>query len=232
MRVLTLFVMGMVVAVIIALSQINLETLRGNVLVVLRDATGLPIEIDGAVAWSFSLRPQIELNKVRVPNADWAKNKNALTAEKIDVTLDLISLFQDRPTIKSIKIYDAVVRIEQNEQGELSIAPDVNTDAVISSDAMADSGPDEFPFVDPGLGGLEVDGLDVDIVGAKYSVPSFQIRYIPHNDTREYSGWIKSDTAVYPFIISFSQYNAERKVYPMRIAFATGGDALRCRSDW
>ena len=226
MRVLTLFVMGMVVAVIIALSQINLETLRGNVLVVLRDATGLPIEIDGAVAWSFSLRPQIELNKVRVPNADWAKNKNALTAEKIDVTLDLISLFQDRPTIKSIKVYDAVVRIEQNEQGELSIAPDVNTDAVISSDAAADSGPDEFPFVDPGLGGLEVDGLDVDIVGAKYSVPSFQIRYIPHNDTREYSGWIKSDTAVYPFIISFSQYNAERKVYPMRIAFATGGDAL------
>ena len=62
MRVLVLFVLGLVVAVVIALSQINLETLRGSVLSVLQDATGLPVEIDGTVSWKLSLRPQIELN--------------------------------------------------------------------------------------------------------------------------------------------------------------------------
>ena len=107
MRVLVLFVMGLVVAVVVALSQINLESLRSSVLTVLQDATGLPVEIDGAVSWKLSLRPQIELNQVRVPNADWAHHENAFSAEKIDVTLDLISLFRDRPTIQNIKIYDA-----------------------------------------------------------------------------------------------------------------------------
>ena len=105
MRVMVLFIMGLVVAVVIALSQINLETLRGNVLAVLRDATGLPVEIDGAVSWKLSLRPQIELNQVRIPNADWASHDDAFSAKKIDVTLDLISLFQDRPTIQDIKVY-------------------------------------------------------------------------------------------------------------------------------
>ena len=104
MRVLTIFVMGLFVAVVIALSQINLETLRGDVLAVLQDATGVPVEIDGSVSWKLSLRPQIELNEVRVPNADWANHKDAFSAKKIDVTLDLISLFQNRPTIQNIKI--------------------------------------------------------------------------------------------------------------------------------
>ena len=68
--------MGLIVAFIIALHQVNLESLRGNILSVLRDATNMPIEIDGKMAWNFSLRPQIELNDVRIPNAKWAKNKN------------------------------------------------------------------------------------------------------------------------------------------------------------
>ena len=108
-RVVALFFMGLVVAIVIALSQINLETLRGDVLSILKDATGLPIEIDGSVSWKLSLRPQIELNKVRVPNAEWATHKDAFSAEKIDVTLNLVSLFRDRPTIQNVKVYDATI---------------------------------------------------------------------------------------------------------------------------
>ena len=39
LRVLGLFVAGLVVALVVALSQINLESIRGNVLSILRDAT-------------------------------------------------------------------------------------------------------------------------------------------------------------------------------------------------
>lgn len=224
MRIITLFVMGLLVAVVIALSQINLEALRGDVLAILQESTGLPVEIDGAVSWKLSLRPQIELNKVRVPNAEWAKHKDAFSAEKIDVTLDLISLFQDRPTIQNVKVYDATVCVEQNEKGEFSITPNISD---VPKDNKSDNtAKPDYPFVDPGLGGLEVQNIDIDILGANYSLPGFQIRYIPRDETREYSGWIKSDTDVFPFILSFSKYNAERKVYPLRIAFATGGDAL------
>ena len=220
-RVTVLFIMGLVAAGVVALSQINLEALRGNVLAVLRDATGLPVEIDGAVSWKLSLRPQIELNQVHVPNAAWANHDDAFRAEKIDVTLDLISLFQDRPTIQDIKIYDANICIEQNDQGQYSILPDMGKQS-----SAPDASPAEYPFLDPGLGGVEVQNLELDILGNEYSISGFQIRYIPRDDSREYSGWIKSDSDVFPFIISFSPYNAERKVYPMKIAFATGGDAL------
>ena len=71
-RILGLFVVGLVVAIVVALSQINLESLRGNLLSILRDATGMPVEIDGAVSWKFSLRPHVELNQVRIANESWA----------------------------------------------------------------------------------------------------------------------------------------------------------------
>lgn len=220
-RIIVLFVMGLVVAFIVAFSQLNLESLRGDVLAILKDATGLPVEIDGSVSWKLSLRPQIELNKVRVPNAEWAKHKDAFSAEKIDVTLNLISLFRDRPTIQNVKIYDATVCVEQNENGELSIKSNKNV-----SDSKIEKVKDDYPFEDPGLGGVEVKNLSLDLLGNLYSLTGFQVRYIPRDDTREYSGWVKSDNDVFPFIISLSKYNAERKVYPVRVAFATGGDAL------
>ena len=47
LRFIGLFLGGMVVAVCIALSQVNLETLRGNILSLLNDATGRPVEIEG-----------------------------------------------------------------------------------------------------------------------------------------------------------------------------------------
>ena len=224
MRVLVLFVMGLVVAVVVALSQINLESLRSSVLTVLQDATGLPVEIDGAVSWKLSLRPQIELNRVRVPNADWAHHENAFSETKIDVTLDLISLFRDRPTIQNIKIYDANICVEQNAGGEFSVVPNIGdaaTDAGKSVDA-----PTDFPFTASGLGGLEIQNLSADFLGTQYDIDGVQIRYMPREDTLEYSGWLRNDGDVFPFIVSFSKYNAERKVYPVRIAFATGGDAL------
>ncbi len=217
-RVLVIFVMGLAVAFVIALSQINLETLRGNVLAVLKDSTGLPVEIDGGVSWKLSLRPQIELNKVRVPNAEWAKHKDAFSAEKIDVTLNLISLFQDRPTIQNVKIYDASVCIEKNDKGEYSIS---SKNASVSGAEKT-----EYPFEDPGLGGVEVKNLKLDILGNLYSLAGVNVRYFPRDDTREYSGWIKPDKDVLPFIVSYSKYNAERKIYPVKIALSTGGDAL------
>ena len=121
LRFVAFFFMGLVVAFIVALHQVNLESLRGNILSALRDATNMPIEIDGKMAWNFSLRPQIELNDVRIPNASWAKNKDMFFAEKINVRMDLFSLFSSHPAIRNITIYGANINIEKNSAGETSI---------------------------------------------------------------------------------------------------------------
>ncbi len=231
-RIIGLFFMGLIVAVFVALSQVNLETLRGDVLAILRDATGLPVEIEGSVSWKFSLRPRIELNQVRVLNEPWAKEKYGFSAEKIDVRLNLLSLLRDRPTIQNVRIYDAILNIEQNSGGEYSIHPfrksGKDTENLDSENTDA---PDvvtqpEYPFKEPGLGGVQVRNLVANVLGDTYKIAGFSIRFVPKDDEREYAGWIKSDQDVFPFIVSYSKYNAERKIYPVRIALATGGDAL------
>ena len=224
LRLLGLFIGGLAVAVCIALSQVNIETLRGNILNALQDATGLPVEIDGVVTWKFSLRPQIELGDVRVPNADWAKEKYAFDAKKIDVTLNLVSLLRNRPTVQNIKVHDAKIMLEQNANGEYSVAPKSDDDD--AEDEKETKSPSKYPFVEAGFGGIEIYNLKANIVGEKYFVENFNFRYMSHHGKREYSGWIKKGTKIFPFIVAFSEYNAERKVYPVSIAFTTGGTPL------
>ena len=227
-RLIGLFVGGLGVALFVALSQVNLETLRGNILGAMRDATGLPVEIDGAISWKFSLRPKIELNNVRIKNADWAKSKYMFDADRIDVTLNLISLLRNHPTIQNVSISDAKVSLERKPDGKYSIVS--NSDEEKSDkdiDATAEKRtPSKYPIKKPGFAGIEVHNLKANIDGEKYSVSNFQMRYMSRNDKREISGWLKSGLKVFPFIVSFSEYNSERKVYPVSIAFTTGGTPL------
>lgn len=236
-RIIGLFIIGMGVAFFVALSHVDLETLRGNVLQILRDSTGVPVEIDGAVSWKFSLRPRIQLDKVRVPNADWAKEKYAFESDQIVVRLNLLSLFRDRPTIQHVRVNNATFHIEQNAQGEYSIkrlsdSVENETSTKIDSEIDEDSIPEkifvqpEYPFEDFGFGGVYIRNLVADIDGEVYQVSELSVRYMPKENEREYAGWVKSDSDVFPFIVSYSKYNADRKIYPMKIALATGGDAL------
>nr|MBQ0091375.1 AsmA family protein [Candidatus Enterousia merdequi] len=225
LRMLALFFMGLLVAFIIALHQINFESLRGNIISTLRDSTNMPIEIDGEISWRFSLQPEIELNEIYIKGADWAKNKNIFTAKKIDVRLDFLSLFKSKPAIRYIRIHDAKVSIEKDEKGNSSVVfnnlqtPEEQPNTEKNDGAIYPV--TQFPF-----SGLEIQNISANIYGKKYSLASFGI----HNDIRqkkmEYTGWIKPYDKNLPFIIQFSKYDKERNVYPVHIAFATGGEPL------
>jgi hypothetical protein len=230
LRFIAFFFMGLVVAFVIALQQVNLESLRGNILSVLRETTNMPIEIDGKIAWNFSLRPKIELNDVRIPNATWAKNKDMFYAKKINVRMDLFSLFSSHPVIRSITVYDAKVVIEKNAAGQNSIVfnevkkveKEPDTDVKDSDKKEVAMYPvEQLPF-----GGLDVENLYVDIFGDKYELASFGISNYMRHENREYSGWVKPYDRNFPFVIQCFEYNPERKIYPVRVAFATGGEAL------
>ncbi len=226
-RVLGLFVMGLAVAFVVALSQIDLDSWREEICSVLRDSTGLPVEINGPITWKFSLRPQLELNDIVVKNAEWAKHKDAFAAEKIDVTLNLVSLFRDRPTIQKVVVYDAELCVEKNVDGKYSLQSSKKRYTQESLASGENVTQNLYPFRDFGLGGIEIKKLTAHVLDEVYVVDDVNVRYIKRQDNREYAGWIKSvDDKVFPFIVSFSEYNPERKIYPVRIALAVGGDAL------
>lgn len=228
LRVIALFFMGLGVAFVIALHQINLETLRGNILSVLRDATNLPIEIDGDISWKFSLRPQIELNSVRIPNADWAKNKNLFSADKIDVRLDLISLFRSKPVIRYIRVHNTKINIEKNSRGEDSVSfnkPQTPENPPYTQDESKTEY-SKYPVGQLPFFGLEIQNITANIYGDKYSLASFGIHNFVHRENLEYSGWVRPYKKNLPFVVKFSEYDSEKNIYPMQIAFATSGDAL------
>ena len=79
----------------------------------------------------------------------------------------------------------------------------------------------QFPF-----SGLEIENLDANIYGKQYSLESFGIHGYMRHENQEYSGWVRPYDINLPFVIQFSKYNNERKIYPVRIALATGGEAL------
>ena len=221
LRLFTIIFVALVVALVVALSQVKIDTLRSNVVSVLQEATGLPVKINGLVSWKLSLQPQIELNKVCVENASWAENECAYSAEKIDVRLNLISLFRSSPTIHNIKLYDVNVNIEEGTDGKYSvpkIGGQENVDVATE--------PEKYPFKDMGLGGIEIKNLSMNVLGKKYDLAGFNIRLSNKKKKREYSGWLKMDKDMLPFIVSVSEYDYDRKIYPLQMAIATGGDAL------
>ena len=225
LRIIALFLMGLFVAIGIALHHLDLESLRGNIVSALRDASNMPIEIDGKISWRFSLRPEIELNNVRIPNADWAKNKNLFSAKKIDVRLDLLSMFKSHPVIRHISVYDAKINVEKNDKNEISV--------VFNKTQTPEKSPDteknvikRYPVEQLPFGGMDIEKLSVNLYGDKYELSSLGISNYMRHSNREFSGWVKPYDTNFPFVIQFSEYNNERKIYPVKIAFATGGEPL------
>lgn len=223
-----LFFIGFIVALIIALNQMNLESMRDSILSALRDSTNMPIEIDGEMTWRFSLRPEIQLNSVRIPNAEWAKQKNLFTAQTIDVRLDLFSLFKARPVIRYIKIHDAKINLERNAEDDWSVVfyEKAESKKPEEDDDKAKNIQAKYPVQKLPFGGLEIQNIKAFIDGENYDLTSFGIHNYMRNENVEYSGWVKPYDRNLPFVVKFSEYNTERKIYPVQIAFATGGQAL------
>ena len=139
-------------------------------------------------------------------------------------------MFPNRPTIQRIRVNDAKVFVDKNSNGKYEFFDTTNNDD--KNGYTADSGVEkenvqpEYPFIDPGFGMLTINNFDAYVDGQKYSVSQLSFRAGNFSQKREYRGWVKLDNTLIPFIISFDKYNAERKVYPVKVAFSSDGDAL------
>lgn len=223
-RAIFLFFAVFAVAVVVALSKIDTNSLRENILGILRSSTGMPVEIAGDVSWKLSLRPHVVINKITVPNAPGEKHKNLFEADTLEVRLNLLSLFRNRPTIQHVRIKNGKLFWNDNINSENN-KDDKNADTA-ESVAQGDVQKPEYPFMDPGLGGIDVVNFEINVDDEKYFLPRVNIRAGNFEKNREYRGWIKLKKNVIPFILSFDKYNAERKVYPVKFAFSSEGDTL------
>lgn len=217
-RVVFIFFAVLIVAAVVALSKMDMNNLRGTLLGILQNSTGMPIEITGDVSWKLSLRPQVTMNGVKIQNP--SGKDNFFEAKSIDVRLNLLSLFLNRPTIQHVTLNDAKLHIQKDSVGKYDFPYSKEQD---DSEHAKQS---DYPFADLGLGGLRLNNLVANIGDEKYVVSQLSIRYSEFSKKREYKGWIKSGGDLMPFVAVFKKYNSDRKVYPVSVAFSSGGDAL------
>lgn len=232
-RIIGLLLVGTIISIIIALSQINLDTLRDDIAHGLSDATDLPIEINGEVSWHFSLRPRIIMSDVRVANADWAKSKDLVKIDRIYARLNLLSVFTGSPTIEALRVNGIKINLEQDGKGNNSFSAVQNAYGDDDKPENADKKKQEkhaFDFGKYGLESLNFTNMGVNIISPnkkrEWGMDRFSLEYKKDGDKLQYSGYATKGGHVFPFVISMSEYDGERKVYPMKIAFANSGQPI------
>lgn len=213
-----MFFAGLIVAGIIALTQVDLESMRGNITSQLRRATGLPVEIRGDIKWSFSLRPRIALHNVAVRNASWAKNPDGFRADTVYARLDLLTIFSDQATVTYVNIVNPQVFIEKNERGEYSMQ------SVIRASQESEE-PSRFPFgIDVGIRALMIKDLKLNFITPEstqaFDVGTIDFSRSESDDIIQFTGDLTFGGQDFDFVAAFTELNKERKVYPVRIAIA------------
>ena len=227
-RIFILLLGGAAVSVYIALSKVNLESLRGELAAGLENATGFPVEIRGAMSWRFSLRPRIVLYDVAVRSADWAVNPDGVHIQRIYAHLDLFSLFTSAPTIEALRIDGMRVFLEQNARGEYSL----ESSEPVPTNGNGNGTSAKFPldFGEYGLKSVHFSDVVIRIIRPQdeqeWVVGRFALDYKKEKNTLQYSGYISKSGKVFPFIISMQELDQERRVYPVRFAFADSGNPI------
>jgi len=211
-----------VLTVISVVSYVDLDSLKEDIVKTLRQTTNLPIEINGNIAWKASIRPQIEVNDIKIPNADWAKHKELFVADKIVVKFNLISLFNSDPVIQTVKLYNVNMFIEKNAKGDTSaVFLDKTKTTSIQEETI-----DKYPVSRLGLGGIELYNVKVNLFGENYDLKSLGLANYFNKRDLEFSGWINPKEQNFPFIVKCSALDKTTDTYPITIAVSTGAEAL------
>ncbi|MDR1826304.1 MAG: AsmA family protein, partial [Rickettsiales bacterium] len=224
-RIIFVFFMGALVAVAVAVHQLDVNSLKPNIVRALENSTGLPVEIAGDMSWKLSLRPIIKIKDIRVKGKSWAKHKYAVSIPEMLVQINLVSLLRNSPTIQSVKLVRPTVNIEENSKGDLSVEIRRRREIRIP-EALVET---EFPIdLDFGIGSLELDRPQIFFI-SKDAVESWmpdRIKLSLQGKTgaMDFAGSIAKGAARYPFSVSFSKFDGVRKAYPIRLAIA--GDVI------
>ena len=208
MRVIFSFFVGLVIAVFIAISQINLETIQKKLIKTLEES-GLNLKVKGKTSWKFSLKPKLELRNI---NISFYK-VNIINLKKIEVSLNLISLLQNKTIIQNISISDGDIyldiigRKKTNNSNNKSLK--------------------DYPFnLNFGLDSLNLNRIKFHLNGDVYKFDDLNIKRLINKNSIEYIGWIKSDFNFLPFVASFSKLDKTRKVYPLSFAISLSNKPL------
>ncbi|MDR1027318.1 MAG: AsmA family protein [Rickettsiales bacterium] len=222
-RIVCMLAAGFAVAAIVAVSQLDINTLKKDIASTLAAATGLPVEITGKLSWKLSLRPRVVINDVRIAGAKWAHHKYPIQIPQMQVQLNLVSLLRRTAAIQSVRLTNPKVNIEKNAKGQISLA-------ARGADGHAERAGHAVPFpfnLDLGIGAIELDRPQIFYItpdGVESFTPDF-VKIVMQEKSEEsiaFSGAVSDEGGSYPFLVSFGALAGGQ--YPANISIA--GDVM------
>src|SRR4030067_2162617 len=87
-----------IIAVVIAISMVDVNRYKGDVIQLVQEKTGRQFAVDGEFKLALSLVPTVVVEGVKFGNADWGSRPDMLTVGRLEIQVSLIPLLSN--TIK------------------------------------------------------------------------------------------------------------------------------------
>lgn len=115
----TLFVFLLVgvIGVFVFIKTFDLNKYKTQISKIVYEQTGRELKLNGHAGIKISLIPTIELNDVMLSNADWAKEKEMIKVQNVDVSFSIMPLFKKEIVIDKVHLIKPNINLAVNEKG-------------------------------------------------------------------------------------------------------------------
>lgn len=210
MRVIFTFFIGLLIALFIAVSQINIETIQKKLISALSES-GLELKVKGKTSWKFSLKPKLELRNINIS----FNKSNIVSSKTIEVSLNLISLLQTKTIIQNISISDGDIYLDSLNKKNKNLAEQDNEYI------------QDYPFnINFGIDSINLNNIKIHSNDDIYKFDNLSIKRLIKKDSIDYVGWIKSDFNFLPFVLSFLKFDTVKNIYPINFAISLSNKPL------
>lgn len=105
------------IVLLLLLLTVDLGRFKPQAEALASDLIGRRIHIDGVFEPSLGAEIRVVAGDVRIDNPDWAEGDALLSADRLDVSLDLRALLSLRYDLTNVDIDNLVIALEQSEDG-------------------------------------------------------------------------------------------------------------------
>lgn len=106
------------IGVVVAAVFFDWNWLRNPAQNAITAATGRETRINGRLDGQWSLTPRFVIEDFHMKNADWAKEPELVSFERVEVVVDLRELMRGRTVLPEIRLVKPQVALERREDGE------------------------------------------------------------------------------------------------------------------
>ncbi|MCW0236401.1 MAG: AsmA family protein [Ferrovibrio sp.] len=110
---------GLVIAILgVAAALFDWNWLRNPAQSFITAATGRQTVINGRMDGEWSLTPRFVIEDLHMANADWAREKELLSFERVEIVVDLRQLLRGRTVLPEIRLVKPQIALERRADGE------------------------------------------------------------------------------------------------------------------